>query len=67
MRQNLLWNTECEEARTDVWCRLSEESRAELVAQLVRLVVEAVVNAGNRAKSERRDHGFESSSATPRT
>ena len=67
MRQNLLWNTECEESRTDVWRRLPEESRAELVAQMVRLVVEAVVNAGNRAKTERRSHGFESSSATPRT
>jgi hypothetical protein len=67
MRQNLLWNAECEEARTDVWCRLPEESRAELIAQMVRLVVEAVVNAGNREKSERRDHGFKSSSATPRT
>jgi hypothetical protein len=67
MRQILLWKTEYEETRTDVWCRLSEESRAELVAQLVRLVVEAAINAGDPAKSGRRDHGFKSASATPRS
>jgi hypothetical protein len=66
MRQILLWDAECEEKRTDVWCRLSEESRAELVAQLVRLVVEAAVNGSNPAKNGRRDHGLKSASATPR-
>lgn len=67
MRQTILWTPECEETRTDVWCRLSQESRAELVAQLVRLVVESVVRTGNPAKSERRGHGLEGPSATPRS
>lgn len=66
MRQIMLWTPECEETRTDVWCRLSEESRAELVAQLVRLVVESVVRAGNPAKSERRGHELKGSNPTSR-
>jgi hypothetical protein len=66
MRQILLWDAECEEKRMEVWRRLSEESRAELVTQLVRLVVQAALNAGNPAESERGDHGIKSASATPR-
>lgn len=67
MRQILLWNPECEETRIDVWGRLSEESRAELIAQLLRLVVESVVSVGKPAKGERGGHGLKSSSATPQS
>jgi hypothetical protein len=64
MRQSLLWAPECKQTRTDVWHRLPEESRAELVAQLVRLVVESAVSTVKPARSERGDHGLKGSSAT---
>lgn len=31
MKQSMLWIPECEERRTDLWARLTEESRADLV------------------------------------
>jgi len=66
MRQILLWDAECEEKRMEVWRRLSEESRAELVTQLVRLVVQAALIGSGAEKRERGDHGIKSASATPR-
>lgn len=65
MKQGMLWIPECEERRTDLWARLTEESRADLVGQLVRLVVESVVSVGKPAKRERGNRGLKSSSATP--
>jgi hypothetical protein len=65
MKQSMLWIPECAKRGTDVWARLTEESRADLVGQLVRLVVESFVSVGKPAKRERGNRGVKSSSTTP--
>jgi hypothetical protein len=53
MRQKSLWDTEEEETRAEMWKRLSEQSRGEIVGLLVRLLVQSVVErAGTEAQKE---------------
>lgn len=53
MHQKSLWDTEEEETGAEMWKRLSEQSRGEIVGLLVRLLVQSVVErAGTEAPKE---------------
>lgn len=46
MKQASLWSGEGDPARAARWKRLPERVRAEIVAQLARLVVKSLIRAG---------------------
>lgn len=53
MHQEPLWKSEEERKRAELWNRLPEQVRDEIVEVLVRLVVQSVVKrAGTQAKQE---------------
>ena len=53
MHQKSLWDTEEERTRAELWKRLSEQSRGEIVGLLVRLLVQSEVErAGTEAQEE---------------
>lgn len=56
MKQLALWDDEDERA-TELWERFSDQARAEIVAQLVRLVVEAIVVPRQALEKGSKDEG----------
>ena len=53
MHQKSLWDTEEERTRAELWKRLSEQSRGEIIGLLVRLLVQSEVErAGTETQKE---------------
>jgi hypothetical protein len=66
MRQPCLWSTEQDLARTELWDGLSQSARSALVEQLVRIVVDSVIQS-NGPQGRGGEHGVEDAAKPPRT
>ena len=65
MRQGSLWRSEEELARRELWERLPQAVRRELVAELVRIVVDSAVKSKER-RGRGGEHGLQSAAKPPR-
>ena len=65
MRQPTLWTSPEDLARAERWEGLEPSARSELVAQLVCIVINTVMNP-SKPLGERKEHGPESTAEPPR-
>jgi hypothetical protein len=55
MKQTSLWSGEGDGARATRWKRLPEKVRAELIAQLARLVVKSLIRADDNIQKPKQE------------